>query len=258
MKTILDQILEQKHQEINHLKQHVSFSEFTRQPEFGRPVHSLKAQLLHQSFGIIAEIKRKSPSGGDIRPNLNPEQLASYYQQNGACGISVLTDYNYFGGTTKDLELVRRSTTLPILRKEFILDELQLFESKAIGADAVLLIASVLEKQQAHHLTIVAKSIGLEVVFEVHSARDLEKINDEVGIIAVNNRDLSAQQTSLEHSFRLSAFLPAFAPSISASGIQTSDELTLLQDAGFRGALIGEGILRNNHLNSLTFQKAVV
>jgi indole-3-glycerol phosphate synthase len=226
-------------------------NDFTQFPDFSRKSASLKANLTASPMGIIAEIKRKSPSGGDIAPGLNPAALAHYYTAHHCSGISILTDHTYFGGSLSDLQEVRKVTHLPLLRKEFILDELQLFESKAYGADVVLLIAAILEKQQAHHLTIVAKNLGLEVVFEVHTARDLEKLNDEADILAVNNRNLATQHTSLDQSFLLAPFLPAGIPVISASGIQHAEELQLLQQAGYQGALIGESILRRGHLSSL-------
>jgi indole-3-glycerol phosphate synthase len=253
MKTILDHIIATKQQEVNLLRQHNSIASFIEQPLFSQATRSLKLQLLQQEFGIIAEIKRKSPSGGSIAPHLDPKELALEYEANGAIAISVLTDKDYFGGSIHDLQHVRSVSNLPLLRKEFIIDELQLFESKAAGADAVLLIAAVLEKQQAHHLTIVAQSLGLEVVFEIHTLHELEKLNDEIDIIAVNNRDLAAQQTSLEHSFTLAPYLPAFAPAITASGIKTIAELDALKTAGYKGALIGESILREQHLAQLTF-----
>lgn len=255
MKTILDQIIANKQQEVALLKQTTSIASFANEPLFGQSVRSLKQSLLSNEFGIIAEIKRKSPSGGNILLDLDPIELAKSYEQDGASGISVLTDFNYFGGSTADLELVRQHSNLPILRKEFIIDELQLFEAKAKGADAVLLIAAILDKQQAHHLTIVARNLGLEVVFEIHTLHELEKINDEVDLIAVNNRNLAAQETSLEVCINLAPYLPSFAPAIAASGIRTSDELKRVQDAGYVGALIGESILRSQHLSELTHLK---
>ena len=252
MKTILDHIIADKQKEVDLLRQTYSIASLIQQPLFSQPARSLREQLTATEFGIIAEIKRKSPSGGSIYPHLDPAKLALEYEENGAIATSVLTDHIYFGGSIDDLQAVRSVSKLPILRKEFIIDELQLFESKAAGADDILLIAAILEKQQAHHLTIVAKSLGLEVVFEVHTFYELEKLNDEVDIIAVNNRDLSAQQTSLEHSFALAPYLPGFAPAITASGIKTPTEIERLKAAGYKGALIGESILRKQHLDQLT------
>lgn len=258
MQTILEQIIDNKRREVQSLKQQFSIASYSEQPLFSKKTRSLRQSVLATDFGIIAEIKRKSPSGGDILPNLNPIEIAQYYQQNKVSGISILTDFDYFGGSIEDLKTVRSAVEIPLLRKEFIIDEIQLFEAKAAGADAILLIAAVLGKQEAHHLTIVAQSLGLEVLFEVHAIEELEKINDEVDLIAVNNRDLHAQQTSLNHSFNLAPYLPSFAPTISASGITNYEEIELLKAAGFKGALIGESVLRTGNLETLTGKKIPV
>ncbi len=250
MSTILEEIVHNKTIEIARLKRSVLISDYFRQPNFDSPVRSLKKQLQH--FGIIAEIKRKSPSSGEISTDLNVAHQAQLYESHGAAGISVLTDFKYFGGSIEDLICVRENTRLPILRKEFILDEHQLFESKAAGADAVLLIASILEKEQAHHLTILAKSMGLEVVFEIHSYEELAKINDEIDILLVNNRNLRSQVTDVENSIRLAPYLPGNIPIISASGITQKSEIIQLQQYGFQGALIGESILKGTSLSELT------
>jgi len=252
MKTILDQIIATKQQEVALLKQTSSIKSFSNQPLFSQPVRSLKQSLLANEFGIIAEIKRKSPSGGAIFLDLDPIEVARSYEREGAAAISVLTDFNFFGGSTTDLELVRQHSSLPLLRKEFIIDELQLFEAKAKGADAVLLIAAILTKQQAHHFTIVARNLGMEVVFEIHTLHELDKINDEVDLIAVNNRNLAAQETSLEICINLAPYLPTFSPAIAASGMRSGTDLKRVQDAGYCGALIGEGILRTRNLSELT------
>lgn len=252
MQTVLDRIVADKQQEVTRLKQTVALSTYTDSPLFGRQTHSLTASILTQDFGIIAEIKRKSPSAGAIATEIDPVQVARSYAEKGASGISILTDSPYFGGSINDIIAVRTETTLPLLRKEFIIDEIQLFEAKAAGADAVLLIAAILEKEQALQLTIIAKSLGLEVLFEVHAISELEKINDEVDLIAVNNRNLHTQETSLEHSFNLLPYLPSFAPAISASGIRTAADIIALKEAGFEGGLVGESILRNGNLDVLT------
>lgn len=255
MSTILDQIVANKMKEVKALKERHSMSSLSQSPYFSLKNKSLKAHITSSDFGIIAEIKRKSPSGGDISPHLNPLTLAKSYQSDGALGISVLTDYDYFGGSVEDILAIRDQVSIPILRKEFIIDEIQLFEAKAVGADAILLIAAILDKAHAHHLTIVAQSIGLEVLFEIHSKSELAKINEEVDLIAVNNRNLKVQETSFQHSEELAPFLPDFAPSISASGIKSLEEIEHLKQFGFAGALIGESVLRNGNLATLTGQK---
>lgn len=252
MHTILDEIVSNKRIEVERLKALREISSFTTEPLFQRTALSLKKAVTKTEMGIIAEIKRKSPSGGDILPGLDPASVAAEYEKAGVAGISILTDFNYFGGSIDDIRNVRDQVNVPILRKEFIIDEIQLFEAKAAGADAVLLIAAILSQSKAHQLTIIAQSLGMEVLFEVHTPDELEKINPDVDLIAVNNRDLKAQLTSLDHSFRLGPILPGLAPAISASGISTPEELIRLKAAGFSGALIGESVLRNGTISRLT------
>lgn len=243
MTTILDEIVANKRTEIQQSKQLIGLSDYIGSPHFNRSVFSLRERIQHH-FGIIAEIKRKSPSAGEINSGMNILSQVKIYENQGATGISVLTDTSYFGGSIHDLKQIRSKTQLPILRKEFILDEYQLFESKAAGADAILLIASILEKEEAHQLTIVAKSLGLEVIFEIHSFEELDKLNDEIDILMINNRNLKTQETTLEHSFKLASYLPKNTITVSASGISNSDQLKKLEDIGFNGALIGESLLK--------------
>jgi indole-3-glycerol phosphate synthase len=170
----LDQIIENKKLEVNALKSRYTFKDFMEQDLFQRETISF-SKAISSDFGIIAEFKRKSPSAGNLLVETAISEQLKNYEENGASALSILTDSKYFGGSIEDISMNRTRTNLPILRKEFIVDEIQLFESKACGADAVLLIASVLDKNLAHHLTILAKSLGLEVVFEVHTVDDLSK-----------------------------------------------------------------------------------
>ncbi len=247
MSHLLNEIVANKHREIQKLKQSIGLSDYIQNPLFDRTAIPLKQHLQNQ-FGILAEIKRKSPSAGEISSNLNILSQVELYENQNAMGISVLTDHNYFGGSIEDLKQIRLKTKLPLLRKEFIVDEYQLFESKAAGADSILLIASILEKEQAHQLTIVAKSLGLEVLFEIHSFDELTKLNDEIDILLVNNRNLKTQETKLEHSFNLASYLPENMLKISASGISNSHQLKKLQDLGFDGALVGESLLKGEFI----------
>ena len=252
MKTILDEIVANKRLEVAQLKQEKSVHDFKNSPLFNRTSRSLKASISEVEFGIIAEIKRKSPSGGDIFPELSPVEQALYYQENGARAISVLTDHNYFGGSLFDLTQVSNNVELPVLRKEFIIDEIQLYEAKANGAGAVLLIAMILEKQEVIHLTDKAHELGLEVLFEVHHPEEKSRIYEKVDLIAVNNRNLALQHTDLEHSFQWIHQLPKNTPLISASGISAPEQIAQLHQTGYNGALIGESILRNKNLELLT------
>ncbi|MFN5984458.1 MAG: indole-3-glycerol phosphate synthase TrpC [Fluviicola sp.] len=252
----LDQIIENKKLEVNALKSRYTFKDFMEQDLFQRETISF-SKAISSDFGIIAEFKRKSPSAGNLLVETAISEQLKNYEENGASALSILTDSKYFGGSIEDISMNRTRTNLPILRKEFIVDEIQLFESKACGADAVLLIASVLDKNLAHHLTILAKSLGLEVVFEVHTVDDLSKINDEIDCILVNNRDLKKQLCDLNTSAYFAEILPKNVCSISASGIKTRDEIDYIKTLGYSAALIGESIIRQNHLIQLT-QKSIV
>jgi indole-3-glycerol phosphate synthase len=248
---VLDEIIANKRREVALLKQTHSIESFRESENFTRKTISLKQYILDAGFGIIAEIKRKSPSGGAIKTDVNITEQARFYEQNGASGISILTDKNYFGGSTDDIIEARKAVELPLLRKEFIIDEIQLYEAKAIGADAVLLIGAVLQPEEATYLTNVARNLGLEVLYEVHTAAEVGFIPAEVDLIAVNNRDLKAQKTSLQHSFDLVKILPKNVPLISASGIKTPEDIAAVRAAGYSGTLIGESILREGHLAAL-------
>jgi len=244
MKTILDTIIEQKRKEVHLLRKKFTYRDFENSPYFERETHSLRQRIEAQEFGIIAEIKRKSPSAGEINMNINISDLGQKYAQANVAGISCLTDTTFFGGSTSDLTELREAVSIPILRKEFIIDEFQLFESKAIGADAILLIAEVLNEEEALHLTIMAQQLGLEVLMECHDRKNLAKINDQVDLIGVNNRNLHLQKTDLSTSINLFDFLPNHIPCISESGIRDRSELLHLYKIGYKGALIGERILK--------------
>jgi len=249
---ILEQIVANKRREIDVLQQQFSIDYFRESENFERESLSLSDFVAGKDFGIIAEIKRKSPSGGDIKTELNVIDEAIFYQENGAVGISILTDANYFGGSINDVIAARNIVTIPILRKEFIIDEIQLYEAKAAGADAVLLIGAILNKDEAAFLTLTAHTLGLEVLFEVHTQGELDIIPMHADLVAINNRDLKAQQTTLQHSYDLIGLLPKHIPAISASGIKSREDIISLKKAGFSGALVGESILRDGHLAELT------
>lgn len=256
MSHILNDIIQVKRQEVNILKQRFRYSDFEKSSFFHEPCKSISEALQATDFGIIAEIKRRSPSAGDIRMDLDIATISKQYEQLGACAISCLTDYNFFGGSIDDLLTVKASSNLPVLRKEFIIDEIQLFEAKANGADAILLIAEVLTKEEALNLTIIAQSLGMEVIMEFHEKNQLSKINELVNIIGVNNRNLAIQQTAVQNSFDLVEFLPPNAIAISESGIKTKAEIEQLKQIGFSGALIGESILSQPEIQSFFHQIA--
>jgi indole-3-glycerol phosphate synthase len=199
-----------------------------------------------QRLNIIAEFKRRSPSAGIIRDDLSVTDVARCYERGGACAISVLTDEHYFGGSIVDLTAVRCSTSLPILRKDFIVDPIQIYEAAVAGADAVLLIAGALDDTALAKLrTIAEDELGLDALTEVHTSEELRRaLNVGAKIIGVNNRNLQTFQVSLETSERLIAEAPRDRIMISESGLESAKSLRHLQALGFRGFLIGEALMR--------------
>jgi indole-3-glycerol phosphate synthase len=242
---ILTEIIAHKIKEVESLKKQISRKNLEDSEFFNVECKSLSESIRSKNFGIIAEMKRKSPSAGIIRADLDPKLLGKRYANSGVAGISILTDNKYFGGHYLDLLEVKKEVDTPILRKDFIVDEYQIFESKAMGADCILLIASILEKQHLKDLALIANSLGLEVLMEIHDHRELEKFNDEISILGVNNRDLKRQVTDLSISENLRPYLPNNITLISESGIKTSKETEHLYNIGFHGALIGESIVGN-------------
>ena len=197
---------------------------------------------------IIAEFKRRSPSAGIIRSDLSATDVAIRYERGGACAISVLTDEQYFGGSIIDLGAIRESTALPLLRKDFIIDEIQIYEAAAVGADAVLLIAAALDDGALAKLRATAEDeLGLDAVVEVHTSEELHRaVGAGARIIGVNNRDLRTFRTSLETSERLIAEAPRDRIMISESGLTSAKSLRHLQSLGFRGFLMGEALMRSS------------
>ena len=184
--------------------------------------------------------KRKSPSKGAINLYASPEQVSIGYMQAGASAISVLTDTKYFGGSKDDLKVVRKFNYCPILRKEFIIDEYQIIEAKSIGADAILLIASILTEKEIITFTKLAKSLGLEILFEVHAKEEINKYMEEIDLIGVNNRNLDTFVTDFNYSLEIFDALPEHAIKISESGINDPQVIATLKNAGYEGFLIGE------------------
>jgi indole-3-glycerol phosphate synthase len=204
------------------------------------------AQRAEPTFKIIAEFKRRSPSTGTIRNDLSATDVATRYERGGACAISVLTDEQYFGGSILDLSAIRAITALPLLRKDFIIDEIQIYEAAVVGADAVLLIAAALDDAPLAKLRATAEDeLGLDALVEVHTSQELRRaVSAGARLIGVNNRDLRTFRTSLEASERLIAEAPRGRIMISESGLQAPKLLRHLRALGFRGFLIGEALMR--------------
>ena len=206
---------------------------------------SLREALLQSETGIIAEFKRKSPSKGWIKEEGRADIIPLSYQQNGAAAISILTDEHYFGGSDDFIRTARQSgVTIPILYKNFVIDEAQLYAAALCGASAVLLIAACLSKQQCEKLLHSAHELGLEVLLEMHDERELEYAELQPDLCGINNRHLGSFVTDVENSFRLAELLPKDAVKVSESGISNPDTVKALRQAGFRGFLIGENFMK--------------
>ena len=240
MGSILDEIITYKQAEVEERKALVPIKMLEKSVFYETPVVSLKEYLLRKDkSGIIAEIKRKSPSAGIINQNVSIERTSIGYMQAGASALSILTDSKYFGGSNEDLKEARKFNFCPILRKEFIIDTYQIIEAKSIGADAILLIAAVLEEKQLGEMIKFAQSLGLEVLVEVHNKEEIFNNLDNADLVGVNNRNLKSFAVSIETSLELYEHLPTSVVKISESGISEVDAVHRLRETGYQGFLIG-------------------
>ena len=242
---ILDNIIAVKRGEVKEKKQLVPVSELEHFPYFNSACTSLVSQLLIEgSTGIIAEFKRKSPSKGVINDKVEIGPVVESYDAHGAAGISILTDENFFGGSNEDVWYARSIVQVPILRKDFIIDEYQLIEAKAIGASVILLIAACLSPQRVQELALFARKLGMEVLLEIHDDTELNHICDEVDLVGVNNRDLKTFTVDVQRSIELIEQIPAEKIKISESGITDVDTIIRLMSYGYKGFLIGENFMK--------------
>lgn len=259
--SILQEIIINKLQEIKVLKKTHKYS-----LEIAELYVKSKKILINSEFQLISEIKPKSPSSGQILPqNLDLVELAKEYEKNGAGGLSVLTDYKYFGGNTNLFKKIRANTNLPILRKEFIIDEYQVFETKLLGADLILLIVKILDRGQLQRLLKLSLTLDLQPIIEINNLEELNLaktvLDDlhedgnssivekfETIIFGINNRNLGNFSVSLENSLNLISSLPANSMSMSLSGIKTTEDIKIIEQVGFNGCLIGEGLYKNPNL----------
>ncbi len=246
--SILDQIIEHKRKEVEECKSLFPVKLLEKSIFFDSQTVSLKKYLLREDkSGIIAEIKRKSPSKGVINPYVSVERTAIGYMQAGASALSVLTDKQFFGGSNDDLMVARKYNFCPILRKDFVLDEYQIIEAKSIGADAILLIAAVLDPERIKSLSLFAHTLGLEVLLEVHNETELRNnTSAEVDLIGVNNRNLKTFEVSIEISKRLSSLIPNTIVKVSESGIDDPNTIIELKQFGYKGFLIGQMFMQKS------------
>lgn len=245
---IIDEIVLQKQKELKRRRELYPTKLLEKSVHFAAPKVSLKSYLQRQDkVGIIAEIKRRSPSKGWINPHISVERLSIGYMQSGASALSILTDEPFFGGALDDLKVARRFNFCPILRKDFILDAYQIIEACSAGADVILLIARALTPEKTSELGRFAQQLGLEVLLEVHSRNELEThLNPHVDIVGVNNRNLEDFSVSIETSLDLVDAIPRELSKISESGLRDAQSIVTLKQAGYNGFLIGESFMRNS------------
>jgi indole-3-glycerol phosphate synthase len=245
---ILSKIIENKRMEVAERKLLYPTRLLEKSIYFNTIPVSLKKYLLRQDkSGIIAEFKTKSPSRGDINPYADIEKVSVGYMQAGASALSILTDKTFFGGSFENLIKARKYNYCPILQKDFFVDEYQIVEAKSIGADAILLIASVLSEKEMQKMTDLAHSLGLEVLLEIHNETELVKLNDAIDVIGINNRNLNTFETNIQNSIDLYSSLPKEIVKISESGIYNIHDLLTLKSIGFDGFLIGENFMNTTN-----------
>jgi indole-3-glycerol phosphate synthase len=245
---ILDRIVEHKRREVKERQDLYPVKLLERSPYFSAPAVSLRKYLRRQDkVGVIAEIKRKSPSAGVLKEDLSVEQISIGYMQAGASALSVVTDHQFFGGSNDDLTTARRFNFCPVLRKDFIISDYQLIEARSIGADAVLLIASILSPASQASLARLARDLGMEVLLEVHSEEELKSAASECAdLIGVNNRNLDTLRLDTNSSAEIGTLIPPGIARVAESGLHDAAQIVALKRAGFDGFLIGESFLRSS------------
>lgn len=253
---ILDKIIAHKKTEVAGRKGSMPVAALEKNVLFSRPVLSLQQFLLDdERTGIIAEFKRRSPSKGIIHATADVVEVTAAYARYGASGLSVLTDESFFGGSTEDL-LRARINTIPILRKDFIIDEYQVVEARAMGADVILLIAACLTPAEVKRLAAFAKSLQLEVLLELHDEAELAHICDDTVLVGINNRNLKTFVVDIERSLAMAKRIPADRIKIAESGINAPENIRLFKENGFRGFLIGENFMKEQN-PGLAFQQFI-
>lgn len=244
--TILDKIVTTKRKELAFAIENTPVGILEKSKYYTRRTLPLTDFILHpDKTGIIAEFKRKSPSKGIINADVTIEEVTTGYFRSGASALSVLTDQTYFGGSEADLIRARELNSIPILRKDFILEEYQIIEARAMGADAILLIAAILSASRVRHLARFARSLEMQVLLEVHGRSELDRLCEYVDVVGVNNRDLNTFDVDMEVSMALVGDIPSDFVRISESGITSPLAVKKLRNAGFQGFLIGENFMRS-------------
>lgn len=244
---ILDKIIESKRRSVREKKSKYDIKSLQDSIFFKRECASLSKRLNEQhSTGIIAEFKRRSPSKGVINNKSGIVDVVNDYEKYGAAGISVLTDEEFFGGNDADLLKARETVTIPLLRKDFIIDEYQIVEAKSIGADVILLIAACLSAKKVEELAAVGKKLGLEILLELHDEKELDHICNEIDMVGINNRNLKTFEVDIERSLRMGEKIPIEKTKIAESGISSVENIRLFKENGFKGFLIGENFMKES------------
>jgi indole-3-glycerol phosphate synthase len=245
---ILDTIILQKRKEVEARKEHTPLNKIITSSLYNRMCISISYALsLNNATGIIAEHKRMSPSKGVINDQLNVIEVVNGYQAAGASAISILTDQPFFGGSDQDLLSCRNTISIPILRKEFIIDAYQVHEAKSIGADLILLIAACLSPSEVRDLTRLAISFGMEVLLELHDKEEFNHLCDEVHLVGINNRSLKTFDVDIERSLRMAEQLPLEKIKVAESGIDQPSQVKLFKENGYKGFLIGENFMKTSN-----------
>ncbi|MEW9669756.1 indole-3-glycerol phosphate synthase TrpC [Ammoniphilus sp. 3BR4] len=249
---MLHKIVEQKKKEIEVLKQELNSNQAEKIIADLLPTRPFVNRLIqsHRPVSVIAEVKKASPSKGIIRPDFDPLAIAAAYQKAQVDAMSVLTDVTFFQGSKEYLQLIRQESDTPIIRKDFLIDPLQVYEARIMGADCILLIAAILTPQQLAELSSLAESLDLDVLIEVHSQEELEQVlaNTSPSLIGINNRNLKTFETSLKTTEELLKYIPTGLPVVSESGIHSSDDIRYLRSLGVRAVLVGEHFMRQQNI----------
>ena len=244
MTDILTEIIACKQIEIELQKAAISKEMLINNCNEPMPRISMRASLASSPYGIISEFKRRSPSKGWIKEDAQADTIPPAYEAAGASALSILTDEKYFGGTLKDIRSARPHVQLPILRKDFIIDEYQLYQARIVGADAILLIAAALKKEQCKALALKAHELELEVLLEIHNEQELEYIDENIDMVGVNNRNLKDFTVDTNNSRKMRELVPSDILFVSESGVKDADDIKLLREAGADAVLIGETLMR--------------
>lgn len=242
---MLDKIIDYKKEELSSRKRKITLKDVRLKAGDAEPARNFLAPFLREGIHIIAEIKKASPSAGVIRENFQPVSLAHTLEEAGAAALSVLTDENFFQGSLDTLTRIKAAVSIPCLRKDFTLDEYHLYEARGAGADAILLLASVLDTVQIRDFADLSRELGMTALIEVHTEEELKKILPAgPELVGVNNRDLKNFKTDLKTSLDLAPKIPAGIVKISESGLEKREDLEKLNKVGFRGFLIGEALMK--------------